>query len=333
MKRFVLVFILFFIPFNFLQAQSVTDFVNTGINQAQSVTDFIDSGLNIEFEANQFTPFTEITAHVNDYSLTTQTSDIYWEIDGVTKKELTNQRTITFVTKDLNQPTTLKVTVESIDGEIFTAQEVVNPSYLDIIIEPQTRTPAFYRGRGLPTLDSTINLTAVLNGDNKNVNNYIYNWTINGTNIESGASRGKYKTSTVVPYGEYNVITVTISDLQGKPVAIRSTEIRSADPEIKFYRVNPLNGIESIPIKGSLTMIGNSVNVRAEPYNLDIKTYNRPELLEWRIDGTRSPSSRGNPYEVTLAKQGFNGTSLIGFHVRNLEDVLQGAESEFEVKY
>lgn len=319
MNRFILIFILFFIPFNF--------------SQAQTVPDFLSSGLSIEIEDNQITPFTETTAYVDDYSLAVQTSNIYWKIDGEIKNELTNQRSINFVTKDIGEPTTLEVTVETIDGETFTAKRKINPVYLDIIIEPQTRTPAFYQGRGLPTIDGTINLIVVLNGSNQNSNDYIYNWTIDGTNIEGGATRGQYKTSTTVPFGEYNFITVTVTDLYGRPVASRSTEIRSTDPEIKFYEVNALNGISTIPIKDSFNMIGNSVNVRAEPYNLDINTYNHPELLEWKIDGTRSPSGRGNPYEVTLAKQGYNRTSVVDFHVRNLEDVLQGAQNEFKVTY
>ncbi|MEZ4103881.1 MAG: hypothetical protein R3B60_01190 [Candidatus Paceibacterota bacterium] len=302
-----------------------------GFSYAQISPNLAGSGLSIDVESDYISPYSLIKASIDDYSISEQTTNIFWKIDGETKVELSNKRTIEVNTKEAGKNITLEAVVETVGGKTFTDRKIIRPVYLDVIIEPQTRVPAFYLGRALPTVDSTINLVALVNGQSSN--NYIYNWSLNNVNIEGGPIRGKNEISLKVPFGGFNIVTITINDLNGNQVASRSLELASVEPEIRFYEVNPLLGIKYNQIKNSLNLIGDTTNIKAEPYYLDINTYNRPSLIEWEIDGQRSPSSSGNPYEVTLARQGGSGTSRVEFRVRSLDVILQGAESEFKVNY
>ncbi len=318
MKHLILIFALI-IPFSFSYAQFSAP--ATG------------PSLNIDLKTSYFKPFTKNTASLNDYSLGEQVNNIYWKIDGKTISEATNKRSIDFTTKDVGNPTTLEVFVETGTKKTLSVKRIIEPVYLDIVIEPQTRTPAFYKGRALPSIDSTVNLTALINGNAVTAGEYIYNWTIDNKNIETGPIRGNYKTSAKVPITGFTTVTLNVSNLKGELVARRNVEFASTEPKILFYEVNTLTGIKTTPIDKKLNLIGNSISVRAEPYYLDLNTYNQPDLIEWKIDGVRSPNRGGNPYEVTLANQGSSGLTKVNFHVRNLTDILQGVESNFTINY
>ncbi len=318
MKYLVLILTLF-IPFTYSEAQS--DF-NIGSN----------SELSIDLDTSYLSPFSEVTASLNDYTQIAQTNKIYWKIDGKSVPEFNNQRSIKLTLKDVGETTNLQAFVENANKQTVSAKKLISPIYLDIIVEPQTRTPSFYKGRALPNTFSTINLTAIINGS-INSADYVYNWYLNDINLDKGNVLGKYKTSATLGMDTYNTVTLSVSRTSGELVTKRVLEIATVEPELYFYEVNTLFGISKNPIINSLNLIGNSTIVRAEPYYLDIKTYNKPQHVEWKIDGARSPNRNTNPYEVTLARPGGSGKTEVGFHVRNLDNVLQGVEDSFSVKY
>jgi len=322
MKYFVLVLTFLFIPsgFSFAQLGSIS-------------TDIIDQGPSIELEPRYPSPNAEITASLNDYSLNGQVSSIDWYINGEKVKEALNQRSIEFKTGNAGTRTTIE-TIISIQGNgTQNIKRIIEPLYLDIIIEAQTRTPSFYKGRALPSVGSKVNFTALLDGGSVPANNLIYTWKINDSVIDNGGLRGQYKISAPTSSWGNDILSLTVSDLTGNIITYRDIEIPSADPEVLFYESNTLHGISQIPVKESLNLIGKSVTIQAEPYNLDILTYNRPPLLEWKIDSVRNPNNSGNPYEITLARQAGRGDSTIDFHVRNLTELLQGSKSSININY
>ena len=318
MKYLVLILTLF-LPFAYTSAQT-----NLNLNSI--------SELSIEFDTSYFTPFSEVTASLNDYAQTAQTNKIYWKIDGKSVPEFNNQRSVKLTLKNVGETTNVQVFVENANKQTVSAKRTINPIYLDIIVEPQTRTPSFYKGRALPSYGSTVNLTAMING---NINNtdYVYNWYLNDIHLDKGSVVGKYKTSAVLGMEDYNTVTLSVSKATGELLAKRIIEIAPVEPELHFYEVNALYGINKNPIINSFNLIGNSAIIRAEPYYLDIKTYNKPQYVEWKVDGIRSPNRNNNPYEATLARPGGTGKSKVGFHVRNLDNILQGVENDFIINY
>jgi len=322
MKYFILVLTFLFIPSGFSLAQLGN--ISTGI---------IDQGPSIELEPRYPSPNAEITASLNDYSLSGQVSSIDWYINGKKIKEALNQRSVEFKTGNVGTRTTIE-TIISIQGNgTQNIKRVIEPLYLDIIIEAQTRVPSFYKGRALPSVGSKVNLTALLDGGSIPSNNLIYTWKVNDSVIDNGGLRGQYKISTPTSSWGNDTLSLTISDITGNIITHRDIEIPSTNPEVLFYESNTLQGISQTPIKESLNLIGKSVTIQAEPYNLDILIYNRPPLLEWKIDSIRNPNNSGNPYEITLARQEGKGDSTIDFHVRSLTELLQGSRSSININY
>ena len=316
--RYLIIGLLLISPFGFTFAQTDLNFSN--INE-----------LRIDLNTDTLEPFSEVTASINDYSIPDTISSINWMLDGKNLAESKNQRNITFNLKKIGQNSVVEAFLETTNHKTFSVKKVISPVYLDIIIEPQTRTPSFYKGRALPSTYSTINLTAIVNGDLDNADKYLYNWSLNDMRIDGGTIIGGYKVSTQIPLTSFNVVSLSITDKSNKLIARKSIDIPTVDPILLFYTVNSLYGVGNIPIKDKLTFSGESVVVKAEPYYLDIKTYNQPQIAEWKVDGTRRLSRQNNPYEITFSGNDRFKKAKVNFHVRSLTQILQGAEANFKI--
>lgn len=322
MKHIFLTTVLFLCLFSFSHAQ-------------------FDSSVASQEAIIELTPFypepkSEFTASLNDYSLPAQVSAITWKVNNIVVPEAKNQRTVTLTAGGLGKSTVVEAVIELAgSGVTKTVRKEITPIYLDIIVEPQTRTPSFYLGRALPSLGSTINLSAIVSGASVPQSNLLYTWRVNNIVIEGGSQRGRNKTSAPIPYGQGVLISLDVAKLDGRLLATKNIQVRTVSPKIYFYESSSLYGLKNKPLT-NISMLGDSVVVQAEPYNLDIKTYNYPDHLTWNIDGNESPNSfNKNPYEITLARpEGyFTGTSNINFHVRNLSQILQGAEGDFTINF
>jgi hypothetical protein len=291
-----------------------------------------EQALTIDLEPAFPSPEETYTASLNDYSLPVQGAGVRWFIDGKLLEETKNQRTIDLTAPVAGKRTEIEMVLDLPSGGTVSAKRVVEPVYLDIIVEPQTRVPAFYRGRSLPSIGSQINATALVNGNQIKPEELLYTWRINNETIEGGTLRSQNSVSFTMPRGKFATLSLEVRRVQGgETLAKRLLDITNNTPLLHFYEKNILLGFSTKAVGDSLSLIGNELTVRAEPYYLDLNVFNRPDHLEWEIDNTPTANPGGNPYEVTLSRTSLGGSSIIGFHVRDLDQVLQGAQSSFRI--
>lgn len=289
---------------------------------------------SIEIQPDFPKPGESITATLNDYSSDTYGSAITWVLNGKELVNFKNQRQATLVANPTGEQQTLEIILSKADGGKRVVSKVIKPIYLDIIIEPQTRVPDFYLGRSLPSIGSIVNATALVSGNGLKSTDLVYTWRINREVIEGGPIRGRNQVSFTTPFGEDSVLSIQVTEPNGTIIASRAILLPIVSPEVKFYEVNSLFGIKNIPISSILSLTGNSVVVRAEPYNLDSRVYNDPNIHEWKINDINSINTAGgNPYEVTLQKNNSVGTSNLQFHVRDMKQLLQGAKASVEINF
>lgn len=318
MKYALLAVSIFLIPLSFSHAQ---------INQA-----LINQQLTIDTEPVNPSPLMNVRASINDYSLPVTVSSVTWKLNGKSLPEANNLRAINFKTGEVGSKTTVQATVSLTSGGTVTATKIIDPAYLDIIIEPLTRTPAFYQGRALPSVGSKVNLTALINGLAVSPANLLYTWRLNNTVIEGGSLRGKNKITATTPMGEKFLLSVDVSNTNGEVLTRRTIEVPSVAPEVHFYEVTSLQGMRMKSINAGFSLISESSTIQAEPYYLDLATYNNPEFLEWKIGGQKNNAASTNPYQITLARLGA-GSAKVSFQVRDLSQLLQGARGDFQVNF
>ena len=293
---------------------------------------FINTDLALEIQPTFPQPGEQLTLTLNDYGGSYYGASLEWYQDGVNIPSATNQRNLTINAPAIGAKETISVVLKMPSGLTASVKQVIAPIYADIIIEPQTHVPGFYKGRALPSAGSTVNLTALLSDGSPLGTDFIYTWRVNENVLEGGPLRGRNRISFVAPQDKELVISLQVATPGGDIIASRSIYIASKQPELHFYEVNALYGVETRAINNDFTMIGNSVVIKAEPYYLDSNVFNQPSILEWKINQTKVARPNGDPYELTLEKTGYTGRAQMEFHVRSTVDLLQGARGEFNIE-
>jgi len=286
----------------------------------------IGTGPTLELSPVSPEPFTSVSVRLSDYGTTLGGGAVRWFVNGVAVPDSDNQRQIIITAGESGQRQLVEARITPPSGTPVVLQQVFTPYYLDIIIEPQTRVPAQYTARALPSEGSTVLARAVLSAP-FDPTGLTYSWRVNDAVLYAGPILGQQQAQFVMPPGDA-VVSVTIMR-RGEVLASKSVELLASEPLLRFYTQNPLYGISRIPLSERLTMLGGSAIVRAEPFYLDNQTYNQPGLLEWTTSGGVRGTQNNNPYDLTVE---LTTPGTVGFHVRNLTRLLQGVEGFITVE-
>jgi hypothetical protein len=296
-----------------------------------SANSLLETNLSIESSPEYPAPGDTVSLSLNDYGGTAYGADVNWYLNGNLIPGTDNERNIQIQAGAVGKENIVKAVLKRSDSTSLTLTKSFTPMFIDIIAEPETHVPGFYEGRSLPSAGSTVRLTALLdNGTTLNPSGYVFLWKVNQTVLEGGPLRGRNTITFTMPQDSYSVVSLQISKPDGTIVGKRSTIIPVTNPQIHFYEVNALYGIEAKSLS-RFNMVGNSSTIIAEPYYLDSRTFNAPNLLEWKINSDRVSGDQNNPYTVTLEKTGYPGRAKLEFHVRNTTSLLQGASKGIEI--
>jgi hypothetical protein len=150
--------------------------------------------LDIRLEPQYPNPGESVTATIDDYSLNNTGATITWFFDGLSAPAISNNRSIKFNAGEVGQTMVILARLTFPDGRIVESKKTIKPLYLDVIIEPQTFTPTFYKGRALPVRSSIVNINALLLDQNGPVDTslYNYNWTLNNKSVYGGVRPGNF---------------------------------------------------------------------------------------------------------------------------------------------
>lgn len=264
-----------------------------------------------------------VTASVDDYSLGSAGNAITWSIDGSVRTDDNNKRSISFTAPAAGESLRVSANLSGSAGN-FNASRTITPYHIDVIIEPQTYTPSFYKGAALPIFGSQVLLTALLHTQNGPVDSsqFTYRWRVGTKVLNSGPVRGGFQTYFTIPQGRNHTISVDIQNNSGAIIARRTINMPVSEIDVQFYEYDGLYGLHHKALISGQPFVGNNINIQAVPYYLDnlrsLDEYN----MEWRINNRLSGIVSDNPLEVNLG----SGTYSVGFKIRNTTALLQGGE-------
>jgi len=305
-----------------------------GLVLGQINSNFTKNDTSISLDPAYPQPGEVFTASLNDYSVGFFGSSITWTVNGIKLNKASNKRSIKLVAPPAGKTQKIQVVLNNPNSGEKVVTKIINPVYLDVIIEPQTHTPHFYKGRALPSIDSIVNATALVSGAEGVVDHdLVYTWRLNRKTLGGGPLRGGNKISFPAPIGSDAILRVQVSRPDGTVVAQRSFLIPIVEPEIRFYSVSPLLGVNKIAISDALSIQNNILSIQAEPYNLDLRVYNNPGFTQWYINRKKVSNNNSNPYFITIKRNQAGQMSTLGFEVRDLNQVLQGAKSSVNIKF
>lgn len=219
-------------------------------------------------------PRETVTVHAQSYALDLSGASIRWILDGKVVSDTIGGDSYTFTTKDAGINSTIKVTATPTSGDQVSATVTITPSTMDILWQAtDSIVPPLYRGKALPTSESTLKYVAMpelraANGTQIAPSTLVYTWKQN-YNLNQKAS-GYGKNSFVSANSYLNTsekINVSAQTRDAATTGTAAVTISFVKPKILWYAASPVYGPQfETALQDSYTVIGSDTSILAEPY-------------------------------------------------------------------
>lgn len=277
-------------------------------------------------------PFSEMTALIRAHSLDLNGASIAWYANGEEMSECKNTRSCTYRTGERGAAINITALLTLRNGQTKTVRHSVIPARVDVVIEANTNTPAFYKGRTLPSSGSTIRAIALPFTDTP-TSQLVYTWELNDRVLYGGPLLGKNIATFEIPFSGSGKISVAVARPGGPIFTKKTIEVPTVDPDIVFYEDNPLRGISRVALPSIYQLTGSEMTVRAEPYFMSADMTSADMRTEWEINGNTVDNPSADPRVITLRSGGGTGSFNVEFHIQNLGTLLQDVRDSFTIRF
>lgn len=259
-------------------------------------------------------------------------ANIIWVLDGKNIKHGLGEKKVEFTTGPLGTSHRLQVIAQKNEGGTLQAEIRIRPAEIDLLVQNQTYTPPFYRGRTLHSSESPVTIIAlphfVSGGTRLIPTNLIYTWVRNGDPMldQSGAGKNTLTIRGAKIFGR-DIIGVTAATRDKTISARANTIIETIEPEVRFYENRELLGTNySQALEGSFNLTSQELSFRAEPFFVSLPEF-RSEEVDYRftINGKAIRATPENPRVVILRQEGGSGAVRLTLALKNPKRLLQEA--------
>ena len=277
-------------------------------------------------------PNQTVAVSLDAYAFDLVGSTIAWFISGEVQQSFTDQRDITITTGDLGSELRVEANIKLRDGQIIRASSIVAPSEVDMIIEADTQTHPQYHARALGSIGSDIKIIAIPHTNSAlSAEQLTYIWKLNNRTLFGGSARGRNVINLTMPAARESFLTVEVLNNDGVTLARKTIILSPHDVEVEIYENNPLRGLRTSAVGKEFLQLSTETNYQAIPYFANTDTSNF--LQEWSINGSVVDNQSTDPRSLTI-RQVFTGEPIrVGYAIRNLQEFLQGGETEFELSF
>jgi len=282
-----------------------------------------------------------VTASLKNIYKNLNTVRISWYIDGALKKEGVGITSFSFDLSKNPQTTTIKAIMD-FTGSENEVEKIIQPRDVDLIFEPQSYTPFFYKGSPLFMAQGVMKIVALpiiyIDGQKISDNNLYYTWMRNG--VVDGNASGKGKnifTFSGNGISDDTDIDLTVQDSNRKITAEKTISISPASTKILMYENSPLYGILFNRALTGIVNMGSKeeIDIVAFPFNFDVNTPDSSDLnLVWSINGkSYTTSGKKNTIVLKQVDTSGSGSSNVSISIENRAKIFQSGSFGFTLKY
>ena len=296
-------------------------------NTSFAVTQISPSDIDVNIVPSNPAPFENVTVTINSYATDLNGASIEWSDSGKVVLSGVGKISYSFQTGAVNTSKNLSVKISPSDvAGTITKQILIKTSEIDLLWEsPSAYTPPFYKGKALPTSESTLKVVAMPNtvGVATARKNMIYAWKSNFNAISGASGYGKdsytFKNDSLNA-GEH--ISVAVSSTNSSFSAQDSVDIPIIKPLLLFYKKSPTEGVlyQNVLTNDSF-MTEDEMTVVAEPYFLSTGNTNDFQYA-WKINGN-DISTPKNPFELTVRPSSRGGYATISLSLESISKLFQ----------
>ena len=289
-------------------------------------------------------PNEDVTIEIISYQTDLQRAKITWESGGRVLSSGFGVVKQSIRTKNVGEKISLAITIRTYEGLYITKSVSVLPLDLEMQWEASTYSPAFYRGKALPSPRSEIKVVALPNFTDANKKrisdkDLVYVWRAqNGTILNQGYGKNFAYTPAPDGAGFERPIDVEVSSLNNALRAKKRFFITSFSPIIQLYEDNPLLGIVyDQTLKQEVILSNDEIAVRGEPFFFSRAQKDAGKLsYRWTQNGKNIANENG---QGVIFRQGVDQEeetstiSRIDLSVKNPESIFEGASRSFTVRF
>lgn len=285
-------------------------------------------------------PGENVTISLSSFAADLDSVMISWSLNGQSALAGIGQKTFSVTAGAAGTTTTVAAQVLLPDGRIDRTV-TLRPGNLTLLWQANdSHVPPFYRGKALPTSDSSIKVVAIpeIKSGNglANSKSMTYRWEKNYINQQGASGYGKASFTFVNNFlDDNNNVSVEVATPDYQYSAAGNINVPIFDPEIVFYKKDSNLGVLwERALQDTHTISGEEIVV-AEPYFISPKELWRPELLwRWFINDTLVdvPAYASNTMPLR-ANPGATGTSKVKLEVENQYKYFQTAEKEILISF
>lgn len=290
----------------------------------------------VNFAPSDPVPGENVSVRMESYSFDIDRSVITWQVDGKVVEQGMGKKIINLTAPEFGMERTIKISVVTEENASFSKTIQMAGNDIDMLWKAFTSAPSFYKGRSLPVVQSTVEVSAIPHifskGKELPVSSLVYEWFVNYKKNINKSGTGKQSFDFNMERFDDYVITLKISSADNNAKYEKSVRFSAWDfnPKIIFYKEDPLEGPNySRALAGEYKMENSEIGVRAEPYFFS-NSGARKINYGWTINGG-SVKTESLPNVLFLRTAGGSGSSLVNVSAKNPINIFQAAENFLSV--
>jgi len=281
------------------------------------------------------------TVLASSFQVDLDTTFITWYQDGEMKLSGVGKKNFTFNTGVAGNTSVIKISMDTTKFGSVSKEISVTPTDLDILWEADTYVPPFYKGKALPSSQSTVRVVpfpSFVGSDGYfNSKDLVYKWKAGyfGNPEDSGYGKNTFIYKTGYAYNT-DTIEATVSTMDGGLSVTKKTPIYVSEPKVVFYENQPLGGMRyENSLTSSFRFTNNEITVHAVPYFFSlIGLDSGAASFDWRLDGRKLETDPDNIMEFTFRKPDKgSGKFQLGLTVDNIGYSLQTTSKKITISY
>ena len=297
-------------------------------------------GISANIAPENPAPGEEVDITLKSYNYDLDSVLISWSVNGKNISSEIGKKSFSLNAPNAGEETSVVATVSLPDGATDT-KIIIRPSVMVLLYQAMdSYVPPFYKGKALPSPDSTVKVVAIpeiISGSSLVApNNMTYAWKQDYTNNPDGSGYGKNSFTYVNDYlDNSNNIGVTATTVDQKYSSTANIDIGMAKPKIIFYKNDTNLGIvwDQALVDGHKILIDEILV--AAPYFISPGDIRIPTLTwDWFINNetVNAPIYMKNMMPLQV-QAGTSGTSKIRLEINNIEKIFESATKEITVEF
>jgi hypothetical protein len=301
----------------------------------------VDEQITIKTVPEKPQPNESVTVTVESYTSNINKAYIAWSINGVVKEEGPGKTSFVFSTGKSGTVQTVNVTITTEDLRVISRSFTFAPAKVGLVVEADTYTPAFYKGKALFTPEASLKVVAFPefvtdNGYKIPADNLVYTWRVDGEVIQSASGYGKAAFNfegNLIP--RPFTVSVEVTAYNSPLTAVQVIQVRPVEPEILVYEDNLLYGAQrDVAFTSGIYLYGKETLLRAEPYYISANVADSADLsYVWMLNG-ETVSSLTRPNVLGLENRtGQSGVASLNVSIEHMRKLLQAPSASLQIEF